>query len=336
MDAYASVIRPLAFGFDPEWVHDRAMWLIEHGLVGGGPVPKNESLAVTVAGVTFPNLIGLAAGFDKNARAVSLWHRFGFGYVEVGTVTLRPQSGNPKPRMFRLPADQALINRMGFNNDGAEAVAARLREAKPQIPVGINLGKNKETSPEKAADEYAENFRILWPYGDYFVINVSSPNTPGLRNLQEKGPLLDIAQAIREVSDAKPIFVKVAPDLEPSALDDVLDVAVEARLAGIIATNTTISRSGLRVDPGEAGGLSGAPVKALADAALKHLNANRPKYLSLIGVGGIFTANDVLDKLDRGASLVQLYTGWIYGGPRLVPRILRDLANHERFRTTDV
>jgi dihydroorotate dehydrogenase len=320
MDLYGLFLRSVGYRCDPEWIHDVAMRLIERGLIPTH-FEHDESLACTVSGVKFPNPIGLAAGFDKNARAIGHWHRFGFGFVEIGTVTLRPQPGNPRPRLFRLPADRALINRMGFNNDGAEVVAERLSSTKARIPVGINLGKNKETPAAKAASEYAESFRILLPYGDYFVINVSSPNTPGLRTLQEKGPLLDIAQALREVSSAKPVFVKIAPDLELPAIDDVLDVAVEARLAGIIATNTTIKRDGLRSSTSEVGGLSGAPLKQKSDEVLEYLNRHRPKYLTLIGVGGVSGPSDVADKFTRGANLVQLYTGWVYGGPATVPRL---------------
>ncbi|MFZ4508716.1 MAG: quinone-dependent dihydroorotate dehydrogenase [Fimbriimonas sp.] len=327
MSLYEALIRPVAFSMDPESVHEKAMALIERGLI---PATANGiHRPVTCFGVLFPNPIGLAAGFDKNAVAVEHWHKYGFGFAEIGTVTRHAQPGNPKPRLFRLPEDSGLINRMGFNNDGCEVVAERLRRSKPRIPIGVNLGKSKITPLEEAADDYLTSFRALAKFGSYVVINVSSPNTAGLRSLQEKGPLLEIARALRQEDPTKPLLVKVAPDLTPGALDDVLEVAFEAGLAGLIATNTTISRQGLRHDPNEQGGLSGKPVTELANAALDHLAKGAQGKLTLIGVGGIFTADDVQRKLDLGASLVQLYTGWVYGGPGMVPSLLQKLAARE-------
>ncbi len=324
MNLYSGLLRPLAFRFDPEWVHERAMGAIERGLISVG-VPEDPRLVTTVAGIKFPNPVGLAAGFDKNAVAVNQWHRLGFGFAELGTITPRPQPGNPRPRLFRLPEDKALINRMGFNNDGAEAIAARIESSFPKIPLGVNLGKNKDTEAADAASDYAKSFERLKDLGDYFVINVSSPNTPGLRSLQEKGPLLEIVDAMRAVHATKPIFIKVAPDLEFEAVDDVIEVVNARKLQGVIATNTTLDRTGLKGDPNQAGGLSGAPVRTKSNLILRHLRENCDPTTSLIGVGGIFTAADVIEKFRLGADLVQLYTGWIYGGPGLIPQMLTEI-----------
>jgi dihydroorotate dehydrogenase len=322
---YSSIIRPIAFRMDPEHVHEQAMKLISSGLLPGHKQPLvNDSLELF--GVSFPNRIGLAAGFDKNALAVDYWHRFGFGFVEIGTVTWHSQPGNDRPRLFRLPKDQALINRMGFNNDGATVVAERLAKSNPKIPVGINLGKSKITPLEEAHLDYRQSFEVFQGLGDYFVVNVSSPNTPGLRTLQDKEPLLRIFGELREVNDKVPLFVKVAPDLTTEALAEILDVAIESKLAGIIATNTTISREKLlsRTDlTSQTGGLSGTPVREKSNDALSFLKHNAPPEMALIGVGGVFTKDDYQEKIELGASLVQLYTGWIYGGPGLVPELLR-------------
>jgi len=320
---YQSVLRPLAFRCDPEWVHGMAGKLIDSGL-GGGTVTDSR-LEQTLFGVRFANPIGLAAGFDKNAEHLAAWPKYGFGHAEIGTVTARSQPGNPQPRMFRLPEDQGLINRMGFNNAGAETVAARLRN-RSDFPVGINLGKNKDTEPADAPENYRQAFLHLRGLGDYYVINVSSPNTPGLRSLQEKGPLMDILQALRSEDAAAKFFIKVAPDLTESALDDVISVAIDGHATGLIATNTTISRDGLRANPHQDGGLSGRPVREKSDAVLAYLAQHCDKSLTLIGVGGIFGVEDVIRKIQLGADLTQLYTGWIYGGPGLIPKILRDLC----------
>jgi dihydroorotate dehydrogenase len=325
MSLYESFLRPLAFQIDPETVHEKAMAVLARGLVSA-PTFADPRLGQTRFGVRFPNPLGLAAGFDKNAQALDHWHRLGFGHVEVGTVTYLPQAGNPKPRLFRLPESKALINRMGFNNDGARVVAGRIAASRPRLPVGINLGKSKLTDLAEAAADYQKSYRLLRPFGDYFVVNVSSPNTPGLRTLQEKGPLREIFAALREVDSTKPLFVKIAPDLEFTALDDVLEVAIEARLAGLIATNTTISRADLPRDPNEAGGLSGAPLRSRSNAVLAHLARHVPPEMTLIGVGGIFTGDDLYEKLRLGAHMAQIYTGWIYGGPATIPRCLARLV----------
>lgn len=326
MSLYESFLRPAAFLFDPEKVHELAMWALARGYFRA-PAFSDPRLEQTLFGIKFPNPIGLAAGFDKNAWALDHWHLLGFGFVEAGTVTYYPQSGNPKPRMFRLPKDKALINRLGFNNDGARVVATRLAVARPQIPLGVNLGKSKVTELADASKDYRESFRLLYKNGDYFVVNVSSPNTPGLRTLQEKGPLLEILSALREVDPNKPIFVKVAPDLEPSALDDVVDVAHQTKLTGLIATNTTVSREGIKRDPGQEGGLSGAPLLAKSNELLSHLYRACDHSMILIGVGGIMSGADVYEKIRKGAHLCQLYTGWIYGGPTLIPAANQELAS---------
>ena len=325
MGLYESLLRPLAFNIDPEKVHEIAMNAIAKGLMPGTEIPL-EYDPVELFGVKFPNRMGLAAGFDKNALAVNNWHRFGFGYVEIGTVTWHPQPGNDRPRLFRLPEDKALINRMGFNNDGARAVAERLGNAIPKIPIGVNLGKSKITPLDEAQNDYRQSFEVLQLHGDYFVVNVSSPNTPGLRSLQDREPLLRIFDALRTVDAAKPMFVKVAPDLTNEALEEILNVAVEMKLTGIIATNTTISREGLKTKNAklkeQAGGLSGRPVFQLSNDSLEFLAKNKPREMILMGVGGVFDRDDYDKKRRLGADLVQLYTGWIYGGPGLVPSIL--------------
>lgn len=325
MGLYESLLRPLAFQIDPEKVHEKVMHLIASGMMPGLSTPLEKD-PVELFGVKFPNRIGLAAGFDKNALAVDNWHRFGFGHVEIGTVTWHAQPGNDKPRLFRLPADKALINRMGFNNEGAQAVAERLAKSSPKIPIGVNLGKSKITELEDAHNDYRQSFEVLQSHGDYFVVNVSSPNTPGLRSLQDKEPLIRIFDALRTVNATKPLFVKIAPDLSEEAVHEILEVAIEMKLTGIIATNTTISREGLATtDPklvAQTGGLSGAPVRERSNEVLAYLAANAPKILTLIGVGGVFTAEDYHHKREIGAELVQLYTGWIYGGPGLVPKLL--------------
>ncbi len=322
---YQSLLRPLAFKFDPEWVHERALALLARGMVSA-PSFSDPRLSQEMFRIRFENPIGLAAGFDKNAVALDHWHRLGFGHAEIGTVTFHPQPGNPKPRMFRLPQDRGLINRLGFNNHGAEALAARLAIAKPKLPYGINLGKSKITELADAAEDYQKSFRLLHKFGDYFVVNVSSPNTPGLRTLQEKRALLDILTAMQEVDATRPVFVKVAPDLELSALDDVVQVAVEKKLTGLIATNTTLSREGLSHDPNESGGLSGAPLLQKANGVLRHLYQSCPRDMILVGVGGIMSGEDIYEKIALGAHICQIYTGWIYAGPPFVPVAMRELA----------
>lgn len=326
MSLYRSVLRPLAFKLDPERVHEFALGALARGLV-----PPRQFLDVrlqqTLFGVNFPNPLGLAAGFDKNGVAIRQWPKLGFGFVEVGTVTLHAQPGNEKPRMFRVPEAKGLINRLGFNNRGAAALADNLRQSQSAVPLGINLGKSKITDLDKAAEDYRESYQLLHGYGDYFVVNVSSPNTPGLRTLQDKASLAEIVQAIRNVDAQRPLFVKIAPDLELSAIDDVIELAAEQNLTGLIATNTTIARDMLAHDPNQVGGLSGLPVQKKSNEVLSHLYRNAPKELILIGVGGIMDGDSLYEKIGRGAHLCQVYTGWIYGGPSFVPEALGALVN---------
>jgi dihydroorotate dehydrogenase len=342
---YESLLRPLLFRVDPEKAHELGMAAISKGLVSA-PSFFDERLSQTLFGVKFPNPIGLAAGFDKNAVAIPYWRGLGFGFAEVGTVTYHAQPGNPRPRLFRFPEERALVNRMGFNNGGAAEVASRVARDLPLagIPIGVNLGKSKVTSLEDAPRDYAESYRLFSGNMDsgfggsvlrtghptrggmeattpaYFIINVSSPNTPGLRSLQEKPALEAIIRALRDAGCEAPLFIKVAPDLGDEALGEVLEVAVENGLTGLIATNTTIQHSHGR------GGLSGAPLRERANEVLRFFSSRAPASMVLIGVGGIFTVDDLWERLRAGAHLVQIYTGWIYGGPGLVPRLLEELV----------
>lgn len=298
----------------------------------------SKQLSVTVFGLTFSNPIGLAAGFDKNASSFEEMGKLGFSFVEIGTVTPLPQDGNPKPRLFRLKKDRAIINRMGFNNDGAKAVVERLKKRNKQrnLIVGGNIGKNKWTPNEKAKEDYLTVFCELYPYVDYFAINVSSPNTENLRALQDKEPLLELLKAIQELNvklgSPKPLLLKIAPDLNDSQLDDIISIALTLKLDGIIATNTTISRENLKEQPLKietigAGGLSGIPLKQRSTEVIRYLHSGLKGSIPIVGVGGIHSAQDALEKLDAGASLVQLYTGFIYEGPGLLRHIKKELLN---------
>jgi dihydroorotate dehydrogenase len=314
-----------------------AAWLLRWRLG-----PSDPALRVRALGLEFPGPVGLAAGFDKDARAVAGLGALGFGFVEVGTVTARPQPGNPRPRMFRLPADRALVNRMGFNNDGAAAAAVRLRRRTAGGPVvGVNIGKTKVTPDDEAAADYAASARLVAGVADYVVVNVSSPNTPGLRDLQAAGRLKPVLLAVREALDAAggarrvPLLVKIAPDLADPDVDAVADLAVELGLDGIIATNTTVSRDGLATPPAEvaaagAGGLSGPPLGPRALAVLRRLRERAGDRLVLIAAGGIETPDDAWDRLRAGATLVQAYTGFIYGGPLWPRRMHAGLARRAR------
>lgn len=278
--------------------------------------PQDPALASTVFGVRFPGPLGLAAGFDKDGLGVHTWGALGFGYAEVGTVTARPQPGNPAPRMFRLPADRGLLNRMGFNNHGSGALAAQLGCSTSAVPIGVNIGKTKVTPPELAPEDYAASARLLGPLAAYLVVNVSSPNTPGLRDLQSVESLRPILAAVL-AETSKPVLVKIAPDLADEDVDEIADLAVELDLAGIVATNTTISRAGLATPGVEelgAGGISGPPVARRAAEVLRRLYARVGDRLVLISVGGIETADDAWDRITAGASLLQGYTGFVYGG----------------------
>ena len=287
-------------------------------------------LHTTVAGITFPNPVGLAAGFDKNALAINELAACGFGFVEIGTVTPVGQDGNPKPRLFRLIEDEGIINRMGFNNDGAEIIVERLKKIQPSCIIGGNIGKNKVTPNEEAESDYMKCYLALEQHVDYFVVNVSSPNTPNLRALQDKKPLTELLQSLMdkrlEINSKKPIFLKIAPDLTNEQLDDIIDIVATTKIAGVIATNTTISREKLltseaRIDEIGAGGLSGKPVRSRSSEVIAYLSSKSNKSFPIIGVGGIHSAEDALEKLAAGAVLLQIYTGFIYEGPRLVKQI---------------
>ncbi len=322
MPFYESVLRPLLFLMEPERAHNLGLWAVSHGLVSAKA--PDRALAKSVFGVRFPNPVGLAAGFDKNAVALARWKDLGFGFVEVGTVTQHAQPGNPRPRMFRLPASRALINRLGFNNLGADAVARNMEGVTAGIPVGVNIGKSKVTPLSESADDYAYSFRLLREFADYVVVNVSSPNTPGLRELQERDSLTRILSGLKEIDERKPLFVKIAPDLSLGAIEDVVAVCHEMRLTGMVCTNTTVSRSVLPSDPGIEGGLSGAPLTSIADETLRFVRELSPE-LVLIGVGGVMSPEDAKRKLALGADLVQVYTGWVYAGPGFVPEVLSAL-----------
>ena len=368
LDIYKSILRPLLFSglkVDPEIAHQQMLrllsWLAiaepaESRSIGNqiwqpalkanvnqwlqqSCTTQQPTLRQTLWGLPFANPIGLAAGFDKDGLAANGWHRFGFGFAELGTVTFHAQPGNPKPRLFRLPIDQAALNRMGFNNLGAAALAAQLEQgavADRPIPLGVNLGKSKITPLESAAEDYLNSFRLLKPWGDYFVVNVSSPNTPGLRSLQATDQLDLILTALQQENQAeKPMLVKIAPDLEWEAIADVITLAQTHRLSGIIATNTTIRRDRLQTErlaatgnlvSEEAGGISGAPLRQRSTEVIQFIYQKTNGTLPIVGVGGIFTADDAWEKITAGASLLQVYTGWIYEGPWMVRRILTGLS----------
>jgi dihydroorotate dehydrogenase len=335
---YKLIIRPLLFLFPPEWVHNLAsVWIRALNRIPGirqlirqAYQVKHPALERNLFGLTFENPVGLAAGFDKDATMLDGLASFGFGFIEVGTVTPRPQPGNPKPRLFRIPADMALINRMGFNNQGVERMAKRLERRRSKVIVGGNIGKNKVSPNEQAVEDYITCMQTLYDHVDYFVVNVSSPNTPGLRQLQEKGPLTALLgrlqQEMQKYPRKKPLLLKIAPDLTYEQLDDIISILNTLKLDGIVATNTTISRENLTTDPGKiektgAGGLSGKPLEARSNEIIRYLRKNLAEDIPIIGVGGIHAAEDVFRKLDSGASLVQLYTGFIYEGPGVVKKI---------------
>ena len=286
---------------------------------------KDQRLEKKLFGLTFPNPIGLAAGFDKDAKLYKELSNFGFGFIEIGTLTPKPQAGNPKKRLFRLPQDNGLINRMGFNNEGVEVAIERLKKNKG-ILIGGNIGKNKITPNEDAVLDYTLCFEALFPYVDYFVVNVSSPNTPNLRALQEKKPLTDLLNTLQklnqETNKPKPILLKIAPDLLDEQLLDIIDIVKISQTAGVIATNTTLSREGLQSEyKNEMGGLSGEPLKERSTEVIRFLAEKSDNAFPIIGVGGIHKPEDALEKLAAGASLVQLYTGFVYEGPGVVKRM---------------
>ncbi|QQL50726.1 quinone-dependent dihydroorotate dehydrogenase [Mucilaginibacter ginkgonis] len=344
-----SLIRPLLFQFDPEDVHHFVTRNLKafNRFPGGAALSKamwqvdDDRLEREVFGLKFKNPVGLAAGFDKNAEYINEMANLGFGFIEIGTVTPLPQPGNEKPRMFRLPADEGLINRMGFNNKGVDMAAGRIaiwRKSRPasqeNIIVGGNIGKNKHTANEDAVNDYIKCFDKLFDVVDYFVVNVSSPNTPGLRALQDKKPLTEILMALqkRNLKDGirKPVLLKIAPDLTNEQLDDIIDIVAETKIDGIIATNTTINREGLK-SPGrlvkQTGGLSGKPLTERATQVIGYLHTKSNGSFPIIGAGGIHSAQDAIDKLNAGASLIQLYTGFIYQGPGLIGSINKKILS---------
>ena len=295
---------------------------------------ENPDLETEVFGIKFKNRIGLAAGFDKEAQFIDEFASLGFGFIEIGTITPNGQPGNPKPRIFRLPQDKAVINRMGFNNRGVDTAVEKLRKRKSDVIVGGNIGKNKITPNEEAFRDYEMSFETLFNYVDYFTVNVSSPNTPNLRELQEKEPLKQLLSKLIERNKTKkkpkPILLKIAPDLTNEQLDDILEIVEELNLSGVVATNTTISRDNLSTDQGYikecgAGGLSGKPVKDRSTEVIRYLHDNARKSFPIVGVGGINTPEDALDKIKAGASLIQLYTGFIYEGPSIIGKINKHL-----------
>jgi dihydroorotate dehydrogenase len=333
MDLYP-LLRGILFRLDAERAHELTFSLAKQAWVRA-LMPRtrvNPDLACTHFGLHFRNPLGLAAGMDKNAELLEVWQRLGFGFVEVGTVTPRPQPGNPKPRLFRLPQDRALINRLGFNNHGAEAMARQLEHRPAGLVVGVNLGKNKDTPNEDAHLDYVSAFTTLSTHGDYFVVNVSSPNTPGLRELQE-GPALkrilgELQQLNQRLATPRPLLLKIAPDLSDHQLDEVIAVARVTQLSGLVATNTTLSRSGLRTNENivssfGAGGLSGAPLHDRSTAVIRYLTS---AGLPVIGVGGITDAASAHSTLAAGARLLQVYTGLVYRGPALIPELLAAIS----------
>jgi len=334
-NAYESLVRPVFFSLGPETAHHLALGCLSaisrlpfalRALHRFQPRPKPR----TLFGITFPNPIGLAAGFDKNGIALPAWAALGFGFIEIGTVTGKAQPGNPKPRIFRYPQQEALINRLGFNNDGAEVVAARLRSLRrsgrwPGIPVGLNLGKSKITPIEEAADDYLYSFRLLREFADYIVLNVSSPNTPGLRTLQKRDALDPLLRAVQKENQTsrKPILVKIAPDLLLSDLEQILATCEENGIAGIIATNTTLDHAAIPTALDQAGGLSGRPLREKSTAFVRAL-AMRSR-LPVIASGGISDADSAREKIEAGAQLLQVYTGYVYRGPALLAEIVNAL-----------
>lgn len=339
------LLKPILFKFDPEKIHyfvtsclktGNKIWGLP-GLIKSQFTLNDPRLEREVFGLKFKNPVGLGAGFDKNAKWVEELDNFGFGFVEIGTVTPLPQPGNDKPRMFRLPDDEALINRMGFNNQGVDVAAERLKRIKRNgLIIGGNIGKNKNTPNQDALSDYIICFDRLFDVVDYFVVNVSSPNTPGLRELQEKEPLKNILgtlqQRNRKNDISRPILLKIAPDLTDSQLDDIVEIVKETGIAGVIATNTTISRDDLKSSDSikeQAGGLSGKPLTKRSTEVIHYLSEKSGKAFPIIGVGGIHTPEDAIEKLRAGASLIQIYTGFIYEGPGLIKRICRKILNTE-------
>jgi len=335
---YKTIIKPLFFLFQPETIHHIVFKIIKFfsaipgvsSLIRMVYVIDDNRLEIKLFGLVFPNPVGLAAGFDKDAKLYDELGNYGFGFIEIGTLTPKAQPGNEKPRMFRLPEDEALINRMGFNNEGVDAAVERLKKRKTKIIIGGNIGKNKVTPNEEAESDYEKCFEALFDHVDYFAVNVSSPNTPNLRALQDKEPLAKLLTRIKKInsqkSNPKPILLKIAPDLTNEQLDDIIDIVKITKIDGVIATNTTISREGLKTEDSRlktigAGGLSGKPLTKRSTEVVRYLSTKSNKAFPIIAVGGIHSAEDAIEKLNAGASLVQIYTGFIYEGPGIAKRI---------------
>ena len=346
---YKKFIKPILFTKDPEEAHHFTFSLIKRTF--NLPLVKtfirnkfhfeHPLLEKELWGLKFKNPIGLAAGFDKDAKLIDEMDLLGFGFIEIGTLTPLPQEGNPKPRLFRLPQDEALINRMGFNNGGVLEAVDRLKKRKSSVIIGGNIGKNKVTANEDAVKDYLYCYEVLYPYVDYFVVNVSSPNTPNLRDLQEKEPLTQLLTAIKEAnskkSQPKPILLKIAPDLTDGQLDDIIEIVQTTEIEGVIATNTTIDRSSLTTPKHEveaigAGGLSGKVLSKRSTEVIRYLSAKSNKAFPIIGVGGINSAQDAIEKLEAGATLVQVYSGMIYEGPSLIKKIKTGIVKHFKNR----
>lgn len=343
---YKSLLRPLFFLFKPESIHKLTFSSLKilfsipgfKKLINRIYNKDSSTLNRNVFGIDFKNPVGLAAGFDKDAEMFDELSAFGFGFIEIGTLTPEPQPGNTKPRVFRIPADKGLINRMGFNNEGLKSAVKRLRKNKSQVIIGGNIGKNKITPNEEAISDYEKGFLTLYDVVNYFVVNVSSPNTPNLRELQEKEPLKKLLSRLQDLNNQKlkrkPILLKIAPDLSNSQLDDIIEIVFETKIDGIVATNTTISRDNLSITQSEidnmgAGGLSGSPLKDRSTEVIRYLNEKSENKIPIIGVGGIMTSQDALDKLNAGASLIQVYTGFIYEGPSIVKKINQELIKNK-------
>ena len=335
---YRFILKPILFLFSPEFIHHlifkliklsarislvRWMWNHQYCL-------EDKSLQRQVFGLDFKNPVGLAAGFDKDAKLFDELASFGFGFIEIGTITPKPQKGNPKPRLFRLRADESLINRMGFNNEGVESALKRLKQRKSKVIIGGNIGKNKTTPNEKAFEDYEYCFHQLFDFVDYFVVNVSSPNTPGLRELQDREPLTQLLLGLQGLNSSKtkrkPILLKIAPDLSQEQLDDIIEISQETQLDGLIATNTTIDREVLKTSKSTLesignGGLSGKALRKRSTDVIRYISEKSKHTIPIIGVGGIHHPKDAIEKLNAGASLVQIYTGFVYEGPSIVKRI---------------
>lgn len=336
------LIRSTLFLFSAEKAHYIAAGILKFALFFPGSKKiirsvfsiENKNLETSLFGLTFKNPVGLAAGFDKNATLYNDFSHLGFGFIEIGTITPRAQDGNPKPRLFRLKSDKAIINRMGFNNGGIELAIKNLKKRKTSIIIGGNIGKNKITPNDKANDDYLECFKALYPFVDYFVVNVSSPNTPNLRALQEKEPLTELLSLLQHenalMPAKKPILLKIAPDLNTNELDDVIDVVQTCQLDGIVATNTTLDRSNLKANKElvyaiGAGGLSGKPLTKKSTEIIRYIYQKTNGKIPIIGVGGIHSPQDAIEKLEAGASLIQLYTGFVYEGPGLIKKINQEI-----------